>query len=170
MGTPSGLENSWSFRGGQDILKKKELLEELPIIAQAYEQFGGGNQSLAEREDLMGPIGWEQEVRAWFNAPNADYTRRGDFDAYKDGVLLEHESGEQMRANWHLMKMEAAYRDPSAFNPDRTIEAGVLLIPDDVNFPTLNRTKTDIYAVLANYFDFSLPLFVWEYPTVAINE
>lgn len=89
----------------------------------------------------------------------------GSFDAYKDGVLVEHERGEQMRANWHLMKMEAAYRDPDAFNSGPEVEAGALLIPSHVSFPTLDRTKDDVRAVLANYFDFSLPLFVWQYPT-----
>lgn len=70
-----------------------------------------------------------------------------------------------MRANWHLLKMEAAYRDPSSFTGTAPIEAGVLLIPSHVNFPTLQRTQTDVQAVLAQYFDFSLPLFVWQYPT-----
>jgi hypothetical protein len=93
------------------------------------------------------------------------HSRRADFDAYKDSVLVEHESGEQMRANWHLMKMEAAYRDSNVFSMGRTAEVGVLLIPSYVNFPTLDRTENDVQAFLKQYFDFSIPLFVWEYPT-----
>lgn len=158
-------DDTWSYRGGRGILEQKGLLGDLPIIAEAYERFGGGNQNMADREGLMSPIGWQQEVSARFEAPDSEYARRGNFDAYKDGILLEHESGEQMRANWHLMKMEAVNRDPRSLDAIDPVEAGVLLIPGYVRFPTLNRTKTDMYAFLANYFGFSLPLLVWQYPT-----
>lgn len=159
--------HTWSYRGAREILERKGLLEELPVIAESYDSHGGGNQYLTERQELLDPIGWQQEVSARFEAPNTDgrISRRGSFDAFKSGVLLEHESGEQMRANWHLMKMEAVYRDPRGFTDGDSIEAGVLVIPDYVNFPTLERTKNDVQAVLANYFGFSMPLFVWEYPT-----
>lgn len=98
-------------------------------------------------------------------ADSEQLSRRASFDAYKDGIVVEHESGEQMRANWHLLKMEAAHRDPTVFSMDRSAAAGVLLIPSAVRFPTLERTKRDVQAVLEQYFDFSIPLFVWEYPT-----
>ncbi|SDQ40279.1 hypothetical protein [Natronobacterium texcoconense] len=158
---------TWSYRGAREILEEKGVLEELPIIAEAYDEYGGGNQNLADRRELLQPIDWEQEVTVRFEAPNTNETisRRANFDAYKSGVLLEHERGEQMRANWHLMKMEATYRDPRGFAAGDDVSAGVLLIPDYVNFPTLDRTKNDVQAVLGNYFGFSIPLFVWEYPT-----
>lgn len=158
-------EETWSFRNGRITLEEKDLITDLSTIAEAYQRYGGGNQNLADREQLMGSLGWEQELSARFEATNDQYSRRGNFDAYKDGVLLEHESGEQMRANWHLMKMEAVNRDPESFDECDSIDAGVLLIPDYVNFPTLGRTETDVQAFLANYFDFCLPLFVWQYPT-----
>lgn len=160
-------DRTWSYRGAKEILNEKGVLSELPIIANAFDEFGGGNRYLTERRERLDPIEWEQEVSIQFEAPHTDgaISRRADFDAYKSGVVLEHESGEQMRANWHLMKMEAAYRDPRGFTGDRSVDAGILLIPESVNFPTLNRTKTDVQAVLANYFGFSIPLFVWEYPT-----
>jgi len=159
--------DTWSYRGGQDIVAQRGLLEELPTIARAYDEYGGGNQYLSERRELFEPINWEQEVSIRFEAPNSDgeISRRASFDAFKSGILLEHESGEQMRANWHLMKMEAAHRDQRGFTEDRNVDAGVLLIPDYVNFPTLDRTENDVQAFLANYFGFSIPLFVWEYPT-----
>ena len=160
-------DQTWSFRGGRSILKEKGLLEELPTIAEAYIEYGGGNQNLSNRRQLIDPVGWEQEVSVRFEAPNThgEISRRAGFDAYKSGVVLEHERGEQMRANWHLMKMEAAYRDPRGFSGDQPPEAGVLLIPEHVSFPTLDRTRNDVRAVLANYFGFSIPLFVWEYPS-----
>jgi len=102
-----------------------------------------------------------------FETETADgpLSRRASFDAYKNGIAVEHERGEQMRANWHLMKIDAAYRDPRGFSDDRTVDVGVLLIPEHVNFPTLERTETDVQAVLANYFGFSVPLLVWQYPS-----
>jgi hypothetical protein len=159
--------DTWSCNGGREIIERKGLQEGLETIAEAYIEHGGGNQNLSGRRGLLDPIGWEQEVSVKFET-TTDFglvSRRASFDAYKDGVLVEHESGEQMRANWHLMKMEAAYRDPDVFSMGRTAEAGVLLIPDYVNFPTLGRTENDVQAFLAQYFDFSIPLFVWEYPT-----
>lgn len=161
------FSQTWSYRGARDVLDEKGLLDELPVIAEAYNKYGGGNQNIAARRELLQPIEWNQEVTVRFEAPNTDGTisRRASFDAYKSGVLLEHERGEQMRANWHLMKIEAAYRDPRGFAAGDVVDAGVLLIPDYVNFPTLERTKNDVQAVLANYFGFSISLFVWQYPT-----
>lgn len=159
--------NTWSYRNGKDIIKKKGILEGLPLIAQAYDQYGGGNQYLSERRELLEPAGWDEEVSITFEAPNTDgeVSRRSSFDAYKSGVLLEHESGEQMRANWHLLKMEAAHRDQRGFDATEGVDAGVLMIPDHVRYPTLERTENDVQAFLGNYFGFSIPLFVWEYPT-----
>lgn len=160
-------ESTWSYHRGGEVLREKGLLDELPVIAEAYIRCGGGNQNLADRRELLNPVGWEQEVTAKYrvSGPDGAVSRRASFDAYKDGILVEHESGEQMRANWHLMKMEAAYRDSGVFDGEKTADAGVLLIPDYVNFPTLGRTKNDVRAFLANYFGFSIPFFVWEYPT-----
>lgn len=160
-------QDTWSYNGGRDIVEGKGLREELPAIAEAYIDHGGGNQYLSERRELLDPLNWEQEVSVKFET-TTDYdivSRRASFDAYKDGVVVEHESGEQMRANWHLMKMEIAHRDSEVFSMGRSAHAGVLLIPSHVNFPTLGRTENDVQAVLEQYFDFSIPLFVWEYPT-----
>jgi hypothetical protein len=63
------------------------------------------------------------------------------------------------------MKMAIAHRDPTVFPEHRIAEAGVLLIPDYVNFPTRERTEADVQAVFDQYFEFELPFFVWEYPT-----
>jgi len=160
-------QDTWSFDGGREIVENRGLKEELPAIAEAYIDHGGGNQYLSERRELLDPLGWEQEVSVKFEtlSDHELISRRASFDAYKDGVIVEHESGEQMRANWHLMKMEIAHRDSEVFSMDRTADAGVLLIPSYVNFPTLGRTENDVQAVLEQYFDFSTPLFVWEYPT-----
>lgn len=160
-------EATWSFQGGRDIVEEKELVEDLPAIAEAYIRHGGGNQNLSDRREILDPLNWKQEVAVKYETSTKDgpVSRRASFDAYKDGVLVEHESGEQMRANWHMMKMEAANRDPRGISGIRTVDAGVLLIPSYVNFPTLERTKNDVQAFLANYFDFSIPLFVWQYPS-----
>ncbi|WP_132056792.1 hypothetical protein [Halorussus amylolyticus] len=168
MSTHICSSNSWSFNNGKKIIEEKQLLTDLVEIATAYQKHGGGNQYMSERAKRLDPLGWQQEVSTKFEAKTVDgtFSRRGSFDAYKDGVLVEHEKGEQMRANWHLMKMEAAYRESNGLDDSLNVEVGVLLIPDYVNFPTLGRTQNDVHAVLANYFDFSIPLFVWEYPTV----
>lgn len=160
-------KDTWSFNGGREIIESKGLKKELPAIAEAYIDYGGGNQNLSERRELLDPRGWEQEISVKFQTTTEHdvVSRRASFDAYKDGVVVEHESGEQMRANWHMMKMEIAHRDPDVFSMSRTADAGVLLIPSYVNFPTLGRTENDVQAVLEQYFDFSIPLFVWEYPT-----
>lgn len=40
-------EDTWSFRGGEKILRQKGLVDELPEIAAAYQEHGGGNQNMA---------------------------------------------------------------------------------------------------------------------------
>jgi len=159
--------DTWSFRGGRDILDQKGLLKDLPAIAEAYDTHSGGNQNFAGRREVLDPLDWTQEFSVRYDTETADgpVSRRADFDAYKHGVAVEHERGEQMRANWHLLKIEAAYRDPSSVPGDQSVDIGVLLIPEHVNFPTLARTETDVQAVLSNYFGFSVSLFVWQYPT-----
>lgn len=146
-------------------MEQKGLKEELVAVAEAYIAHGGGNQYLNERRELLDPLGWEQEVSVTFETAtdSSRFSRRASFDACKNGVLVEHERGEQMRANWHLLKMEAAYRDSSVFSMGRSADVGVLLIPSCVSFPTLGRTENDVRAVLDQYFDFTMPLFVWEY-------
>lgn len=160
-------DDTWSFHRGREILEDKGLIEELPAIAQAYNKYGGGNQNMSGRSEIIDPLDWEQEISIKFVSSNCDgsASRCASFDAYKDSVVVEHESGEQMRANWHLMNMEAAYRDPRGFTGDRSVDVGVLLIPSDASFLGLNRTENDVHAVLSNYFGFSVPLFVWQYPT-----
>ena len=159
-------EDTWSFNGGRDIIEEKGLKEELSTIADAYIEHGGGNQNLTDRREYLDPLGWDQEVSVTFETKTgADVlSRRASFDAYKDSVVVEHERGEQMRANWHLLKMEIAHREPAVFSKNYTAEAGVLFIPAYVNYPTLGRTETNVQAVLEQHFDFSTPLFVWQYP------
>jgi len=50
-------EATWSFREGEDIIESKGLLEELPMIADAYATHGGGNQNLSERREILDPVG-----------------------------------------------------------------------------------------------------------------
>jgi len=42
------------------------LKEELPAIAEAYIDSGGGNQYLGDRRELLDPLGWEQEISVKF--------------------------------------------------------------------------------------------------------
>ena len=118
-------------------MEKKSLQEELPVIAEAYIDYGGGNQYLSERRELLDPLGQEEKISMKFETIT-DYdilSHRPSFDAYKHGVVVEHDSVEQMRANWHLMKMEIAHGDPEVFSICHTADAGLLLIPSSVNFP-----------------------------------
>jgi hypothetical protein len=56
----------WSFNDGRAIVERKGLKEELPAIAEAYIEHGGGNQYLSERRELLDPLGWEQEATVKF--------------------------------------------------------------------------------------------------------
>lgn len=81
--------DTWSFHGSEDILREKSLLSDLPEIAAAYDEHGGGNQNMAARAQRLDPLGWQQTVSATFEVPDAPGTtsRRADFNAYKDGVV-----------------------------------------------------------------------------------
>ena len=160
-------DSTWSYRGAKKILSEKGLEQEIPDVAEAFREFGGGNRRKSERQEVLKPLGWRQEVSIKFTAPQTDgsISRNAAFDAFKNGVAVEHERKEQMRANWHLMKMDAGFRDPRGFSGDKEIEVGVLLTPSDGSPPKCGRTRNDVLSVLSNYFGFSVPLFVWEYPT-----
>ena len=47
---------TWSFREGREILEAKDLLEDLPAIAEAYVTHGGGNQNLGGRREILDPL------------------------------------------------------------------------------------------------------------------
>ncbi|WP_336000288.1 hypothetical protein [Halorientalis halophila] len=102
--------------------------------------------ALSERRERLDPPGWKQELSVKVETPT-DYdvvSRRASFDPSEDGVVVEHESGEQMRATCHLRKMAIAHRGANVISMCRTATAGVLVIPSDVDSVALGSTENGV--------------------------
>jgi hypothetical protein len=158
-------DDAWSFRGGRQILTEKGLVEELPELAATYTE---GGTAGADSDEQLRSLGWEHEVPYKYTCPEVTnrYDEQETFTAYKDGVLVEHDSADRNESgNWHLLKLEAAYRDPNGFSGDQHIDAAVVLLPSTVGSRVIEQIEADINARLANHFGFSVPLFVWQYPS-----
>lgn len=166
--------DTWSCNGGVDYIDSGTC-RELEDIAKTFNRYGGGNASYEERKKTFAPLGWGIEKSAHFstdvvgsNEAETQIARRVDVDAYKDGIVLEHERTEQMRGLWHLVKLDAIYK---GYAEDLDADVGVLLIPsgafsnDKENNGSLRRVRESVRTVLEPSADLSIPLFVWEYPT-----
>lgn len=97
---------------------------------------------------------WEQDYS--IELASSGFSQEVTVDTVMDGVYAEHENGEQMRANWHLMKLFAAAQAGDE------VDAVVLLTLTD-NFPGCERTINDVMAVLSPYCGFDHPFIVREY-------
>jgi len=130
-----------SFRKGKEILEDKRLLKECREIANK------DWKSKAKKFD------WEIDSPTKVDNLTLRYPK---YDAYKDQVAIEHEKKEQMRARWHMMKMEVGFREGE-------VDVGVMIIPSGED-PSLKRTKYELEkGVFAHHFPLEVPIFVIEY-------
>jgi len=168
-------EQTWSFKDARSLLDD-ETMAELVEIKNTFDELGGGNGTKKKRDERFKPLGWEAEKTAKFTADVASHmeedadslSRTVDFDAYKPGIVLEHERIEMMRAAWHLTKMDGTRQELDQRGLD--VDVGVLLIPkgaiasaDPDKQAGLRRVQETIRTLMSPVADFSTPLFVWEY-------
>lgn len=77
-------------------------------------------------------------------------------------VAIEHERKEQMRARWHLMKMQAAHERAGTLD----IDVGVLIFPTERD-PSLRRTRRELEGpFFTKHFPIHMPVYVIEYAPV----
>lgn len=162
-----GDDFTWSYQGARSILLDRGLMDEIRRLPEVWERYGGNDQ-YSDRSQLLDEVGgWKQGKRIRFSdgVPAVDTPRDAVFDAYKSGIAIEHESGEAMRAIWHMMKFDIAFRDVSVFSDpeESSLDVGVLLVPESARNPSGKRARRDILSILSKYFDVQVPIFIWEY-------
>jgi len=135
----------YSYKGGKEILKKKNLLDECRKLTKIWED-----------SEQMKELGWDDEHK--FRIDKKKLSRPKRFDYYKDGVALEHEQKQQMDARWHLMKMDIGYQK-------NELDVGVFLFPKiPRNDANLDRMKKELESKLyQKYFPIEVPIFVIQY-------
>lgn len=154
---------TYSYRGGKEILEEKGVLEEvheMPAIWTKYPK----QRDYADLSAALNQLGgWETEVQIDLGPEDAHHHEKLTpfLDAYhpEHHVAIEHETMEQMRARWHLMKAQAASERSSTLS----INVAVLLFPTDQD-PSLRRTRRELEGpFFTEYFPIHIPVYAVEY-------
>lgn len=154
---------SYSHNHGENILREKGLLREIHQMPEIWAKYPGQAQysQLSEALEQLG--GWSTEVQVDLGPEDRSHNERLTpfLDAYHPDhrVAIEHEKKEQMRARWHLMKMQAAHERDQTLG----IDIGVLIYPTNRD-PSLRRTRRELEGpFFSEYFPIHLPIYAIEY-------
>lgn len=154
---------TYSLNGGKDVLERKGLLEEIHEIPAIWAS-NPGQYSYSERSEALATLGgWKTEVQIDLGPNHRPHHERLTpfLDVYHHDhrVAIEHEKKEQMRARWHLMKIQAAHERDETL----AIDVGVLIFPTDKD-PSLRRTRRELEGpFFTEYFPIHLPVYAIEY-------
>lgn len=154
---------TYSHNDAQAILEEKGILDEvheIPTIWAAHP----GQYNYAERSDALSALGgWDTEVQIDLGPADRSHNKRLTpfLDIYhsEHRVAVEHEKKEQMRARWHLLKIQAAHERDAT----RDIDVAVLIFPTDQD-PSLRRTRRELEGpFFTTHFPIQLPVYAIEY-------
>ncbi|RLM83666.1 hypothetical protein D3D02_17195 [Halobellus sp. Atlit-38R] len=154
---------TYSRNGGEARLREKGVLEDVLEIPAIWEAHPGQSNYAARSETLLELGGWETQVQIDLGPAHREhYERLTPFlDVYHPeyNVAIEHEKKEQMRARWHLMKMQAAHERADTLD----IDVAVLIFPTDQD-PSLRRTRRELEGpFFTEHFPIQIPVFAIEY-------
>jgi len=158
---------TYSHNGGREILDEIGATEQVHEIPRIWSEFPS-QYDHAERTEALSDLGnWETEKQIDLGPHGSPHHERLTpfLDAYSSeyNIAVEHEKKEQMRARWHLMKMQAAAERFDCLD----IDVGVLMFPTDRD-PSLRRTRRELEGpFFSRHFPIHLPVYVVEYSTVS---
>ena len=134
---------SYSHNDGKSVLAEKGLLNDVRQMPEVWADHPEQKQHSARTAALSELGGWETEVPIDMGPASEPYHERLTplFDAYhRSGhVAVEHEKKEQMRARWHMQKMEVGHRDPETL----PVDVGVMVYPAGED-ASLRRTRREL--------------------------
>lgn len=154
---------TYSHNEGQDIIEQKGIIEEIHEIPAIWSEYAG-QHNYAERSDALADLGgWQTEVQIDLGPDdrphNARLTPFLDIYHTEYRVAVEHEKKEQMRARWHLMKMQSAAERDGTLD----IDVAVLIFPTDKD-PSLRRTRRELEGpFFTEHFPIHIPVYAIEY-------
>lgn len=154
---------TYSHNGGRDVLESKGVLAEIREMPAIWTEYPY-QRDYADRSRSMDELGgWETQVQIDLGPDQRSHNERLTpfLDAYhpEHAIAVEHERKEQMRARWHLMKMQAAHEREQT----KDVDVAVLLFPSDQD-PSLRRTRRELSGPFFNtHFPIHIPVFALEY-------
>lgn len=153
----------YSHNGAKEILQEKKVLSEIHRMPSIWGCFPGQRNysDLSEAMENLG--GWQTEVQIDLGPDESPHHERLTpfLDVYhpEHRVAIEHERKEQMRARWHLMKIQAAHERENTL----PIDVAVLIFPTDRD-PSLRRTRRELQGpFFTDHFPIHLPVYAIEY-------
>lgn len=154
---------TYSHNGGRDILKTKGILDDVQKIPPIWIEYPHQRDYSDRSSELADLGGWETQVQIDLGPEERPHNERLTpfLDAYhpEHAVAVEHEKKEQMRARWHLMKIQAAQEREQT----KDIDVAVLLFPSKKD-PSLRRTRRELSGPFFNtHFPIHIPVFALEY-------
>jgi hypothetical protein len=154
---------TYSRNSGEKQLRKKNVLGEIHEIPSIWAA-NSGQRNYSERSEALDTLGgWETQVQIDLGPDHRDHHERLTpfLDAYhpEHRVAIEHEKKEQMRARWHLMKIQAAHEREETLD----IDVAVLIFPADQD-PSLRRTRRELEGpFFTKHFPIHMPVYAIEY-------
>lgn len=148
--------NKWySFNNAKEIVESKGLFHEIEQIANATDELGD-----TESKESARHYDWQTEKTI---LGEYDWS----YDAYKNGVAIEFERGNQTKARWNWMKFELGTEEKSnlvrfADFPD--VDVGVLLVTRESGGANLDRCKNELESgVFDTLLNISVPILIGEF-------
>ena len=154
---------AYSANGGRELLEEKGVLGELRELPRFWAEYPSQYDYDDRKAALADFGGWRTEVQIDLGPADAGHHERLTpfLDAYHDHwqVAIEHEKKEQMRARWHLLKMQAAAERETTLD----IDVAVLMYPTDRD-TSLRRTRRELEGPFFNdHFPIEISVCVIEY-------
>lgn len=146
--------DSYSFRGGEQILTERGLWSDLEQMVSKMEEMGD-----TEAVGTAADLGWDTEVEVVGEgiAPR-DFSWK--YDAYKDGVAIEFERGQQVKMRWNWIKFQLGYEGV----PASKVDTGVLLITKSRGQGAVSRCKRELESnVFNNVLNLTVPMVIAEF-------
>jgi|GEM_PF-7059699 hypothetical protein len=158
----TGLE-TYSHNGAKELLEQKGILKDVHSIPAIYAEHAG-QYNYSERSAALDELGgWQTEIQIDLGPEERSHNERLTplLDIYhpQHRVAVEHETKEQMRARWHLMKIQGA----AERNQTLPIDVCVLIFPTD-KAPSLRRTRRELTGpFFTEHFPIHIPVYAIEY-------
>lgn len=156
---------TYSHNGGEEALERKGVLNEIHEMPAIWTEHPY-QRDYSERSNAMSELGgWETQVQLDLGPDQRPHNGRLTpfLDAYHPdhAITGEHERKEQMRARWHLMKIQAAHEREQT----RDVDVAVLIFPTDQD-PSLRRTRRELTGpFFSTHFPIHIPVYALEYST-----
>lgn len=151
------IHDWYSFNGGREVVENKGLLGEIEAIANATNELKDKESKKVARQ-----YNWEIEKTI---VGSYDWS----YDAYRNGIAIEFERGDQTKARWNWMKFELGTKDKSGLTAMKMVDfpevdAGVLLVTRESGGANIDRCRKELESgVFDTLLDIEVPILVGEF-------